>query len=97
MLRVTYIFLFFAFAISWQAHANPITKGSKAKAPQVCGGYAGIVCGANQWCDFPEKIACGVADFQGVCKPKPVACTAQYQPVCGCDGDQPPIYIPSST
>ncbi len=52
----------------------------------VCGGIAGVQCNARQWCDYPEGSVCGHADMQGTCKPRPEACTMQYDPVCGCDG-----------
>ncbi|MGH1350737.1 MAG: Kazal-type serine protease inhibitor domain-containing protein [Methyloligellaceae bacterium] len=52
----------------------------------MCGGIAGIQCSAGEWCDFPENVKCGVADFAGVCRKRPEICTEQYLPVCGCDG-----------
>jgi hypothetical protein len=33
-----------------------------------------------------EAGRCTVADDAGVCKKIPDACTEQYEPVCGCDG-----------
>jgi hypothetical protein len=51
-----------------------------------CGGIAGNACaGAQQYCDFiPGQ--CRMPDAQGTCKTKPVICTREFRPVCGCDG-----------
>lgn len=51
-----------------------------------CGGVAGNACaGAQQYCDFiPGQ--CKMPDAQGTCKTKPVICTREFRPVCGCDG-----------
>lgn len=51
----------------------------------MCGGFAGIPCAADQYCDFPDN-SCGNADQSGTCKPRPMACDASYTPTCGCDG-----------
>lgn len=50
-----------------------------------CGGIAGLVCDADEFCEFPGNT-CGAADQTGSCMPKPEACTREYMPVCGCDG-----------
>ena len=60
-------------------------KGKKTNV-NVCGGLAELPCAANEWCEFPEESACGVADFLGACRPKPEACIQLFIPVCGCDG-----------
>ena len=53
----------------------------------VCGGFAGFTCGADEWCDFgPETPACGAFDQLGTCRPRPEECIEIYAPVCGCDG-----------
>jgi hypothetical protein len=62
-----------------------VVDGKKVEVP-VCGGFAGITCRANQWCDFPDDSACGVADYFGTCRPRPELCPDVYIPVCGCDG-----------
>ena len=51
----------------------------------MCGGIAGFGCAAQLYCDFALEAHCGAADQSGVCKPIPQLCTAQYQPVCGCN------------
>lgn len=51
----------------------------------ACGGWAGDTCGANEVCVFDQE-GCDFADASGVCAPRPELCTADYQPVCGCDG-----------
>lgn len=51
-----------------------------------CGGRAGDTCSADQFCKFERGAICGQADGQGVCETRPEVCTAQYAPVCGCDG-----------
>jgi hypothetical protein len=51
----------------------------------VCGGIAGLTCDGDQWCDYPDN--CGDGDVQGVCRPKPGACTKDCPGVCGCDGN----------
>ena len=52
-----------------------------------CGTIAGISCSAGQFCDLASN--CGaISDAAGVCVPTgaSVGCTADYAPVCGCDG-----------
>jgi hypothetical protein len=41
-------------------------------------------CEATAYCRQPEG-KCG--DHAGVCEPRPEACTLEYAPVCGCDGE----------
>jgi hypothetical protein len=57
------------------------------KEPELdkCGGFAGFVCDADEYCDY-EGNSCGFADQMGVCKPSPDACIQLYDPVCGCNG-----------
>lgn len=51
-----------------------------------CGARLGDTCGASEYCDFPAGALCGAADGTGVCATRPTACTADVNPVCGCDG-----------
>jgi hypothetical protein len=50
-----------------------------------CGGFAGIQCPADEFCDF-QPNNCGGTDEQGTCKTRPRACDLLLDPVCGCDG-----------
>jgi hypothetical protein len=54
-------------------------------SPAACGGFAGIQCAADEFCDFPDN-SCGSADASGYCQKRPMACDASYTPTCGCDG-----------
>jgi len=54
---------------------------------QVCGGLQGLTCPAGSYCNFPSSARCGAADATGVCAIIPSACTQQFAPVCGCDGN----------
>jgi hypothetical protein len=64
---------------------------SVAKASQcgtTCGGKTGTTCAKDEYCSYPLEAQCGAFDATGTCVPKPgdVACTLEYDPVCGCDG-----------
>lgn len=52
----------------------------------ACGGVLDSACPSGEFCAFTLAATCGHTDHPGVCRPKPEACTEQYQPVCGCDG-----------
>jgi hypothetical protein len=45
-----------------------------------------MTCADGEYCNFPPAAICGRADGSGTCEPKPEACDAIYDPVCGCDG-----------
>jgi len=62
------------------------TPSGGSSGSGVCGGIAGKLCGAGEYCDFPPAAHCGAADQTGKCAPKPDLCTEIYAPVCGCDG-----------
>jgi Pacifastin inhibitor (LCMII)/Kazal-type serine protease inhibitor domain len=52
----------------------------------ICGGLAGFQCADGQYCNYPIDALCGAADATGTCLDKPELCTANFDPVCGCDG-----------
>jgi hypothetical protein len=43
------------------------------------------MCGAGEYCDY-GRDTCGIADEQGTCKPRPMACDDVLIPTCACDG-----------
>ena len=71
------------------AHAHGVavaSDGECASEPTHCGGIAAIQCAsADDYCDYDISTHCGSGDQGGTCKPKPGGCTANYDPVCGCD------------
>jgi len=52
---------------------------------KVCGGIAGLTCGAGEACAYPDG-QCNVADLAGACVQAPGVCPLVLVPVCGCDG-----------
>lgn len=52
-----------------------------------CGGLTGETCGEGQFCNFPPETQCGSGDQTGICIEQPQACTREFRPVCGCDGE----------
>ncbi len=57
---------------------------------KTCAGLQGITCGTGEFCEFTVEAKCGSGDQTGTCTMAPNAdvggCTANYDPVCGCDG-----------
>jgi hypothetical protein len=63
------------------------TTGGGGSTGKTCGGSAGGMCAANQFCDVPSS--CGrIANVTGTCAPTGLdgGCIAVDMPVCGCDG-----------
>ena len=54
---------------------------------EICGGLQGLSCGEGSYCAYAPEALCGAADRTGMCRPMPEACTMQFDPVCGCDGE----------
>ncbi|HVU03669.1 MAG TPA: hypothetical protein VHE30_18045 [Polyangiaceae bacterium] len=54
-------------------------------APKGCGGWLGDTCSDAEYCAYEDGQLCGAADASSFCKPRPFACDAVYDPVCGCD------------
>lgn len=59
-------------------------RGAEEGAAAACGG---AVCAADEWCAPAADGTCAAPDDEAFCKPRPEACTMQYDPVCGCDGE----------
>ena len=57
-----------------------------AQAGEMCGGIAGITCDEGLYCSMPVGDCIHIADASGVCAEKPLICTMEMNPVCGCDG-----------
>ncbi|UJR86392.1 Kazal-type serine protease inhibitor family protein [Sandaracinus amylolyticus] len=53
---------------------------------EPCGARLGDTCDEGFYCAFAPEAICGRADATGTCAPRPDACIALYDPVCGCDG-----------
>jgi hypothetical protein len=59
--------------------------GTGGSTRVTCGGFAGLPCPAGQTCDLDSH--CGtISDAMGTCVPTGGGCTADWVPVCGCDG-----------
>ena len=54
----------------------------------TCGGMVNVVCDTGLYCMYDEGV-CGENDttVTGTCEVMPEACTLDYDPVCGCDGE----------
>jgi hypothetical protein len=53
----------------------------------ACGGLLGLQCADSDFCNFAPDALCGAADATGICTERPQACTREFNPVCGCDGE----------
>jgi hypothetical protein len=73
-----------------QRRAAGVPLAGKGQCPPIgvgkmCGGIAGIPCRDGLFCD-PPAGSCQVADVAGTCRIRTAACTREFRPVCGCDG-----------
>ncbi len=59
--------------------------GEGGGAVKKCGGFGGLACDADEWCDYGDH-SCGALDVGGVCKPRPEGCAKDCPGACGCDG-----------
>ena len=65
-----------------ESPATPVVGDDEAEGPSACGENAD--CGDEaQYCAKPP----GECDGEGECRVRPEICTADWNPVCGCDGE----------
>ena len=80
------------------AHSHGVSirhRGLCQDASQAAAGAVGASCGlagsancaTGLFCKFAPAAKCGATNNPGKCQPRPQACTADYNPVCGCDGN----------
>lgn len=62
-------------------------EACEAPEERLCGGFAGLICGEGEYCDYAAGDGCFVADGAGVCRAVPEVCIEVFAPVCGCDGN----------
>ena len=70
-------------------HRGLCQDASQAAAGAVgakCGVKDAAICSTGLFCQYPPAAQCGATNKPGKCQPRPQACTADYNPVCGCDG-----------
>ena len=60
---------------------------AQADGEQMCGGIAGIGCDEGLACIMADGACHSIADAAGTCVKAPAACTMDWRPVCGCDGE----------
>jgi hypothetical protein len=54
---------------------------------KTCGGRSNGACATDEYCNYTPEAICGRADATGTCtKILGGLCTANFEPVCGCDG-----------
>lgn len=66
--------------------AEPGVPPMAAAEGEMCAGITGTACGAGLACILEDGACLTTADAAGVCTAIPTACTREYMPVCGCDG-----------
>jgi hypothetical protein len=62
------------------------TENAAAPGGKVCGGIAGLVCSEEEYCAYEPGDRCGAYDRAALCELRPLICSFEYDPVCGCDG-----------
>jgi hypothetical protein len=79
------------------AHSHGVSirhRGLCQDAAEAAAGGVGATCGVEGlprcatglFCQYPAAAQCGANATPGSCQPRPQACSADYNPVCGCDG-----------
>jgi len=67
--------------------AAPAPAKLTASEGEMCGGIAGIGCDEGLACIMADGACHSIADAAGTCVKAPAACTMDWRPVCGCDGE----------
>ncbi len=65
-----------------QVYLAVVAESSEGAA---CGSRGLAPCPGGSYCQFADAL-CGTLDGPGHCEVMPEACTRDYRPVCGCDG-----------
>ena len=61
-------------------------KAAAGGVGSTCGAPGHGACATGLFCKYAPQAKCGSTNKPGTCQPRPQACTANYDPVCGCDG-----------
>lgn len=74
------------YASECAAAAASVSIVARGDCELVCGGLDGTSCADGEYCNYADRN-CGREHETGLCAPVPEACTQEYLPVCGCNGE----------
>lgn len=69
-----------------RAKAAPDAGAIAAAVDASAGCRSNDACAPDEYCAFSPEL-CGKGQKAGACRPRPAVCAAEYDPVCGCDGN----------
>src|SRR6185503_17224422 len=79
-------FAFFTVLLAFASLLLVAVAEAAPKKPISCGGLMPFQCPKGTFCQYQPPHCTAMWGHPGTCTVKPVICTREFRPVCGCDG-----------